>query len=204
MQFAGTRIAGAETAATAPARWLRSLATLIALTFGPLIFAENADARLDGQFGAGLFTAPIVSTVLGDWTSFEDAAKSAYTAQPTAPGGTLAGLFSRPNLLGGFAAGFLGAGPLGLLFGHSLSGELTGPAAILGLIFQLALVAMLVRLIWVWWRGDKTGTFGSLSPRQLADAYGSPRGETLPDIDAAQGENPGAGEADNRPRPLNT
>jgi hypothetical protein len=52
-------------------------------------------------------------------------------------------------------------------------------------VFQLALIAMLGRLIWTWWRDDKTGLGADLSPRQLADAYGRPRHEALPDFDKA-------------------
>jgi hypothetical protein len=90
-------------------------------------------------------------------------------------------LFNRPGLLGGFAAGFLGAGLFGLLFGHGMFGGLGNPYSILGLMFQLALVVMLGRLIWTWWRGGTTAAFVGLSPRQLADAYGSPRNDLLPD-----------------------
>ncbi len=75
--------------------------------------------------------------------------------QPIYPGGSLGGLFSRPGLLGGFAAGFLGAGVLGVLFGHGMLGELSGVASVLGLIFQLILMVMMARLIWTWWRADK-------------------------------------------------
>jgi hypothetical protein len=203
VQFTGTPMV-----AIWPSRWLRSLATFAALMLGPLIWAENANARLDGQLsfggaGSGFYIAPIVSTVLDDWSSFGDD-RLAYAAQPTSPAGTLVGLFSRPGLIGGFAAGFLGAGLLGVLFGHGMAGGLTGAASALGLVFQLALVAMLGRLIWIWWRNDKAAAFESLSPRQLADAYGSPRNEKLPDFDlSANAEMLGEPEPDKRPRPLN-
>ena len=62
-------------------------------------------------------------------------------------------------------------------------GELSGVASVLGLLFQLALIAMLARLIWTWWRDDKVDASAGLSPRQLADAYGRPRQETLLNVD---------------------
>src|SRR5262249_5686096 len=106
---------------------------------------------------------------------------SPCAAQPAYPAGSLEGLFSRPGLIGGFAAGFLGAGIFGLLFGHGVVGELSGAPSILGLIFQFALLLALGWLIWTWWRADKTA---AASPRQLADAYERARNETLPDLAA--------------------
>ena len=103
------------------------------------------------------------------------------------PGGSLGGLFNRPGLLGGFAAGFLGSGVLGLLFGHGLVGELGSVASVLGLVFQLALIALLCRLIWTWWSGRNAPAFAGLSPRQLADPYLRSRHEFLPDIEAPPG-----------------
>jgi predicted lipid-binding transport protein (Tim44 family) len=109
---------------------------------------------------------------------------TAPVGRPAYPGGSLGGLFNRPGLIGGFAAGFLGAGPLGLLFGHGLFGGLGGAASFLGLMFQLALLGMLGRLIWTGWHDGHAPAFAALSPRQLADAYGRSRNEWLPDIDS--------------------
>jgi predicted lipid-binding transport protein (Tim44 family) len=65
-----------------------------------------------------------------------------------------AGFFNRPGmgLLGGLAAGFLGAGLIGMLFGNGLLGGLGGFASILGLIIQIALVVIVGRLLWTWWQ----------------------------------------------------
>lgn len=201
MQFAGTPIAAAF-----PARWPQWLAMFAALMLGTLIWAEKANARLDDPLsfgGAGALVSQVVS-VFDDWSAFPGV-EPVYAAQPTSPGGTLVGLFSRPSLIGGFASGFLGAGLLGLVFGYGMTGGLTGVAATLGLILQLALVLMLARLIWVWWHAGKAATFESLSPRQLADAYGSPRNEKLPGADSpADVEILGEAGRDTRPRPLNT
>jgi len=201
VQFAGTPIAAAF-----PARWPRWLAVVAALTLGPLICTEKADAGLDGPLsfgGAGALVSQVVS-VFDDWGAF-GGVKPVYAAQPSSPGGTLVGLFSRPGLIGGFASGFLGAGLLGLVFGYGMTGGLTGVAATLGLIFQLALLVILARLIWVWWRADTAATVENLSPRQLADAYGSPRNEKLPDFGSpANAEILAETEPNSRPRPLNT
>ena len=168
------------TYALTPARWLPSFATVIALALS-LIWNEAADARLNGgsSFAGG---GGFASLNIGDIVAFNGSLVPAVT-QPTYPGGTLGGLFSRGDLIGAFAAGFLGSGVVGLLFGHGVVGELSGVVPVLGLLFQLALIAMLGRLIWTWWHDDKTDALAGLSPRQLADAYGRPRHEAPPKID---------------------
>ena len=178
-----------RTTTISPLRGLRSLAAFVALVLGLLICAEDADARLDRESGVGgpdvgvLLSVPLATAILDDVAALDDP-MPVYAGQPTYPGGSLVDLFSRPGLIGGFAAGFLGAGVFGLLFGHGVSGGLTGAASVLGLLFQLTLLFMLARLIWSWWRNDRTATASDLSPRQLADAYGRPRLETLPDSDS--------------------
>lgn len=185
--------------------WFRSLAMLAALTMSLFISAEGADARLKSEwkFGGSLarfMSLPFSTTVLGNDMisgSFSgggatgDVADTGnallpQVAQPT--GGSLGGLFNRPGVVGGFSAGFLGAGVLGLVFGHGMTSELTGAASFLGLIFQISLILILARLFWTWWRADRSAAFADMSPRQLADAYGRLRNEALPDIDAVEVE----------------
>jgi hypothetical protein len=161
-------------------RWLRSVAALFFLTFGLLLWAEEADARLarDARFADGARAIGLTQPTLA--AGQEEI--SSCAAQPAYPAGSLGDLFSRPGMIGGFAAGFLGAGILGLLFGHGVIGELSGAPSILGLIFQFALLLALGWLIRAWWRADKAATVAS--PRQLADAYERARNETLPDLAA--------------------
>lgn len=71
------------------------------------------------------------------------------TATNSRPNVTKPGMFGSMSR-GGFMAGLLGAGLLGLLFGYGLSGGLGGIAAFLGLIAQLALVALLAMLLFSW------------------------------------------------------
>lgn len=165
-----------------PLRWLPSLATLIALALS-LMWTEAADARHERglSFAGG---AAFGAIDFDDVIAFDDSLLP-DAAQPTYPGGSLGDLFKRGDLIGGFAAGFLGSGAVGLLFGHGVVGELSGIASVLGLLCQLALIAMLARLIWTWWRDDRADALADLSPRQLADAYGRSRYEGLPDLDKA-------------------
>ena len=82
--------------------------------------------------------------------------------QPGQPGGALAqrspvsspmgGFFNRPGFLGGMFAGFLGAGLLGMLFGHGLTGGLGGFASMLGLMLQIGIVVIIGYLLWTWWQ----------------------------------------------------
>lgn len=169
-----------------PARWLPSLATLIALALS-LIWTEAADARLER--GLGFPGGSAFGAINFDDLLSADDSLLPVAAQPTYPGGSLGGLFKRGDLIGGFAAGFLGSGVVGLLFGHGVVGELSGIASVLGLLFQLALIAMLARLIWSWWRDDKVDASAGLSPRQLADAYGRPRNETALNLDPGSADN---------------
>jgi len=64
------------------------------------------------------------------------------------------GFFNRPGsgLLGGLAAGFLGAGLFGMLFGGGLFGGLGGMSSLFGLILQIVLVVFLVRMAMSWWQ----------------------------------------------------
>src|SRR6185312_2129386 len=62
------------------------------------------------------------------------------------------GFLNRGGLLGGLAAGFLGAGLFGLLFGGGLFSGLGGLSSILGLILQIGLIVLVVRLAMSWWQ----------------------------------------------------
>ncbi len=179
-------------------RSLRSLAAFFLLAFGVLLWTEEADARLarDVRFGGGERAIGLSQPALA---ARQDEI-SPRAAPPVYPSGSLGGLFSRPGVIGGFAAGFLGAGIFGVLFGHGLIGEVSGVASILGLIFQFALLPALGWLICAWWRADKAAAITQLSPRQLADAYERARNQALPDVapDAngkAHGKNSFADEA---------
>jgi len=159
-------------------RWLRSLAAFAAFVL--LIWAEEADARFEGAFSHGasaaraLMPPAVAARVPVLLVSLDHPAGGQQS-------GSLGGLFNRPGI-GGFAAGFLGAGVFGLLFGYGLFGELGGVTSYFGLLFQLALIAMLGRLIWSWWNGRNMPAFTGLTTRQLADPYLRSRHEVPADI----------------------
>lgn len=149
-------------------RFVRSVAGLAALLAALLFGADDFDVR----------AANGVS--FGGSSAFVSVADAAPTATPNAPeraappanaGGTLSGLFNRGGWLGGFAAGFIGCGVFGVLFGRGLIGGLGGTASYVGLACQIVFLAMLCRLFWTLWRSGDMGSSAARSPRQLADPY---------------------------------
>ena len=173
-------------------RWAQSVARFAALAAALLIGAEDSDGRsADGMnFGAGetgiFIRSPIMVAAGVDRAETSRAPLKAQVV-PSYPGGSLNGLFNRGGILGGFAAGFLGSGLLGLLFGRGMFGGLGGLPSYLGLILQLALLMMLFRLIWTRWRlGDAPGA-PAWSPRELADPYLRSRDDLYFGIDPSKG-----------------
>lgn len=157
---------------------LRQLAAFMMIAATLLAWSSEVDARLKGQ-------SSFIRSALPSYVASPPVSKYLVVAaldhpSPGIQSGSLGGLFNRPSLLGGFASGFLGAGFLGVFFGHGVFGGLNGVASCFGLMLQLALVAMLCWLIWSWWTGRKQPAFSGLSPRQLADPYLRTRHELLP------------------------
>lgn len=162
-------------------RWVQSVArvtALLALLFG----ADNFDARVANGVSAGGGSYAFVSVAAAEAAVTPDA--PAQATPPANSGGTLSGLFSRGGWLGGFAAGFLGSGLLGVLFGRGLIGGLSGVASYVGLLCQIVLLAMLCRLFWTLWRGGDMAGPTALSPRQLADPYLRSRDDLHSGLDA--------------------
>jgi predicted lipid-binding transport protein (Tim44 family) len=140
-------------------RPLLALCALVAV----LAFAmTDADARAGrggsfGSRGSQTFSAPPSTATSPGARPIERS-----MTQPGQPGGTLAqrppvtppmgGFFNRPGFLGGLFAGFLGAGLLGMLFGHGFLGGLGGVASMLGLMLQIGIVVIIGYLVWMWWQ----------------------------------------------------
>jgi predicted lipid-binding transport protein (Tim44 family) len=137
--------------------WVKAIAIVLSLAL-PVLAASNADARVGGGFSSGsrgtrTFTAPpSTSTAPSTAQPF-----NRTFSQPSSPGINSpvgGGFFNRPGrgLLGGFAAGFLGAGLLGMLFGGGLFSGIGGFSSILGLILQIVLIVFVVRMAMSWWQ----------------------------------------------------
>ncbi len=160
--------------------------TMLALAAAAVVLTAavvEADARARGSFGSRgarthsapppTATAPNAATPMQRSITQPGQTAPAATAARTAPQPAAGGLFSRPGMLGGLAAGFLGAGLLGLLFGQGLFGNLGGLAAFLGLALQIGLIAMVGWFLLSLWRRR--------SAQQPAPAYGSSGGPAMRD-----------------------
>lgn len=160
-------------------RYSRIISMVCAALFAvALVAATTADARVGGGFGSGsrgtrTFSAPAATPTAPSAaqpiqrTVTQPGAATAARPAATAGGG----FFNRPGglfgggLLGGLAAGFIGAGLFGMLFGHGFMGGLGGFASILGLLVQIGLVVIVARLAFNWWQ------------RRNQPAYAVPNGQ---------------------------
>lgn len=150
-----------------------------------------------GSRGSRTFTAPSTTPTAPNAAAPIQRTVTQPTAPTTATGlagqGAKPGFFNRPGLVGGLFAGFLGAGLLGMLFGHGLFGGLGGFASVLGLMIQIALVVIVARLIWTWWqRRQGLATASGPALRVVADnsrSYGAtgPMGGSAPQSGIAGG-----------------
>src|SRR5712691_3341727 len=142
---------------------LRPLVVLLAALATLAFIATDADARAgggrsSGSRGSQTFSAPpstrtAPNTAAPMERSMTQPGQPGSTfGRPAAPAAQPGGFFNRPGFLGGLAAGFLGAGLLGMLFGHGLLGGLGGIASFLGLILQIGIIAMIAMFAWRWWQ----------------------------------------------------
>lgn len=136
--------------------WLKALALVLSLAM-PLTFAvSSADARVGGGMSSGSrgmrsgIAPPSTPTAPNTASPFQRSMTPSTASNPV-NSANRGGFFNRPGLLGGLAAGFLGAGLFGMLFGGGLFGGLGGLSSIFGLIIQLALIYFVARLVMSWW-----------------------------------------------------
>jgi predicted lipid-binding transport protein (Tim44 family) len=139
--------------------WLALAAVATMLTFA----VTDADARSRssiGSRGSRTYSAP-PATNTAPTTARPIERSITQPGTPGTPTRTAAapqtapaagGWLNRPGLLGGLAAGFLGAGLFGLLMGNGFAGALGGIASFLGLLLQAGLIAGVVFLVWRWWQ----------------------------------------------------
>src|SRR3978361_757539 len=116
---------------------VRTIAVVLSLAVPVVSAVPPAPARMGGGGSSGsrgtrTFSAP-PSTTTAPGTA---APMNRTFTQPGSPGvgapaaaGARGGFFNRPGLLGGLAAGFLGAGLLGILFGGRVVSGLGRPSS---------------------------------------------------------------------------
>lgn len=177
----------------------RPLIALAGLIAALAIVAVDADAKprmSSGSRGSRTYSAPAATNTAP--TTARPVERSMTQPSATQPGAAArpgqttqpGGFFNRPGMgmLGGLAAGFLGAGLLGMLFGGGFMSGVGGFASIIGLLIQVVLVVVVARLAWSWWQRRNAP--------QAAMAGGPSMREAVPDdrprTDLGGGAAPGA------------
>jgi predicted lipid-binding transport protein (Tim44 family) len=157
---------------------VQAIAVTLALAL-PLVSAISpADARVGGGMSSGSRGARTFSAPPSTSTAPSAAQPLNRTiTQPGSPGvGAPAGggFFNSPgrSMLGGLAAGFLGAGLLGMLFGGGMFGGLGGMSSIFGLLLQIGLIVIVIRLAMSWWqRRHETAYAGAAAGPGAASSF---------------------------------
>src|SRR6266480_1023781 len=145
---------------------VKALAVALSLALPVMLAVSSADARVGGGFSSGsrgsrTFSAPpSTSTAPGTAQPFNRTFTQPGNPGVGAPATAGGGLFGRPGmgrgLLGGLAAGFLGAGLFGMLFCGGMFSGRGGLSSILGLLLQIGLIIIVVRLAMAWWQRRHT------------------------------------------------
>jgi predicted lipid-binding transport protein (Tim44 family) len=165
-----------------------TLALALALALPLASAISPADARVGGGMSSGSRGARTFSAPPSTSTAPSAAQPLNRTiTQPGSPGvgaPAAGGFFNSPgrSMLGGLAAGFLGAGLLGMLFGGGMFGGLGGMSSIFGLILQIGLIVVVIRLAMSWWQrrhepasayaGAAPGAVGAASSLRSATGFG--------------------------------
>jgi predicted lipid-binding transport protein (Tim44 family) len=139
---------------------VQAIAVVLSLALPLMLAISAADARVGGGGSSGsrgtrTFSAPpSTSTAPGAAQPFNRTMTQPGSPGMGAPAAAGGGFFNRPGMgmLGGLAAGFLGAGLLGMLFGGGMFSGLGGLSSIFGLILQIGLIIIVVRLAMSWWQ----------------------------------------------------
>jgi predicted lipid-binding transport protein (Tim44 family) len=148
---------------------IRALAVVLSVALPLAISISEADARVggggsSGSRGSRTFSAPPSTTTA---PGAAQPMNRTFTQPGTPAAGNAAagaankgGFFNRPGMmggmLGGLAMGFLGAGLFGMLTGGSLFSGLGGLSSIIGLLLQIGLIIIVVRLAMSWWQRRHT------------------------------------------------
>lgn len=136
---------------------IKTLAIAMAVAM-PLALAISSavDARPSsgGSRGSRTFNAPAATPTAPNAAQPLNRTMTQPGAKAPAAAPAAGGFFNRPGMgmLGGLAAGFLGAGLLGMLFGGGLFSGLGGLSSIIGLVLQIGLIYLVVRLAMSWWK----------------------------------------------------
>jgi predicted lipid-binding transport protein (Tim44 family) len=131
----------------------------VAATLAFTAFADAAPRFNAGSRGSRTFsappptaTAPNAARPIERSMTQPGQPGSTFNRPGTAAPQTTGGFFRPGTMLGGLAAGFLGAGLFGMLFGNGFLAGLGSFAGFLGLMAQILLIVIVARLAWAWWQ----------------------------------------------------
>ena len=136
---------------------LAKMVTVALILALPVVVAvSSADARVgsgvsSGSRGSRTFSAPPTTSTAPNAAQPFNRTTASPASHGTPAGG---GFFNRPGMgmFGGLAAGFLGAGLLGMLFGGGMFGGIGGLSSIIGLVLQIGLIVLVIRFAMSWWQ----------------------------------------------------
>ncbi|MDO8981954.1 MAG: Tim44 domain-containing protein [Afipia sp.] len=147
---------------------IKTLAVVMAVAM-PLALAISSavDARPSsgGSRGSRTFNAPAATPTAPNAAQPLNRTMTQPGAKAPAAAPAAGGFFNRPGMgmLGGLAAGFLGAGLLGMMFGGGLFSGLGGLSSIIGLVLQIGLIYLVVRLAMSWWKRRNAPAYANAS-----------------------------------------
>ncbi|MCW6512487.1 TIM44-like domain-containing protein [Lichenifustis flavocetrariae] len=156
------------------------LRSAVALCLSAMLVASagvsTADARMGsgssfGSRGARTFSMPpSTATAPRPASPIQGTEMPRYGAPGMNPG-----TFGQPRRFGfgsGLAAGLLGAGVLGMLTGHGFFGGLGGIMSLFGFLLQIALIVLVVRFAFSFFRNRSTAYAGPSGPMGRAPLGG--------------------------------
>lgn len=175
---------------------MKAFAVVLSLALPLMIAVSAADARVGGgssygSRGSRTFSAPPTTSTAPNAARPLDRTMT----QPSRPGASApatGGFFNRPGMgmLGGLAAGFLGAGLLGMLFGGGMFGGLGGLSSIIGLVLQIGLIVLIARFAMSWWQRRNKPAYAGPTPGPDVQAnsrsgFGFGSGSNAPPLEIA-------------------
>jgi predicted lipid-binding transport protein (Tim44 family) len=155
---------------------VQAIAIVLLLALPLLLAMSAADARIGGggsmgSRGTRTFSAP-PSTATAPMTAQPMQRTITPPSSPGMGAPASGGFFNRPGMgmFGGLAAGFLGAGLLGMLFGGGMFSGLGGISSIFGMLLQIGLIVIVVRLAMSWWQRRSAPAYAGSAPGPGAQA----------------------------------
>ncbi|GLK70912.1 TIM44-like domain-containing protein [Ancylobacter dichloromethanicus] len=155
---------------------LRLMIGALFVAAGVLVASDFAEARAGrsmsfGSRGSRTWSTPAPTPTAPSAQPMQRSAtpqtQSAQGAR--APGMQSGGFFNRGGFMGGLMGGLLGAGIFGLLMGSGFFSGLGSLSGILGLLLQVALIFIVVRLVMGWMRARNQPSYaGGARPDPMA------------------------------------